>query len=214
MKNLLLLFIAVCGLCIAASAQSDKYVSSMKANLALFDSTTAKPDYVALSNTFARIGDAEKTQWLPYYYAGLALSTEGWNNKTLDKDANSGQILAYMDKAKALTTDSSDLSEIDAIRNMAYVQQMLVDPAVRWMSYGKEANEALAEAMKFDPNNPRLYYLQGMSLFNKPAVFGGGKEKAKLAFQKALDLYATNHPKELHPGWGKVQTVSMIAACQ
>jgi hypothetical protein len=214
MKNLLLLFIAVCGLSVAAFAQSDKYVSSMKANLALFDSTNGKPDYVALSNTFARIGDAEKTQWLPYYYAGLALSTEGWNNKTLDKDANSGQILAFMDKAQALTTDSSDLSEINAVRNMAYVQQMLVDPATRFMSYGKEASKALATAMALDPNNPRPYYLEGMSLFNKPAIFGGGKAKAKVSFQKALDLYATDQPKELHPNWGKVQTVSMIAACQ
>jgi hypothetical protein len=214
MKKLFLFALAIWSLQYAAYAQSDKYVSSMKANLALFDSTTAQPDYIALSNTFARIGDAEKTQWLPYYYAGLALSTEGWNNKTLDKDANAGQILAFMDKAQALTTDSSDLSEIAAVRNMAYVQQMLVDPATRFMSYGKEANKALATAMAFNPNNPRPYYLEGMSLFNKPAVFGGGKAKAKVSFQKALDLYATDQPKELHPNWGKVQTVSMIAACQ
>jgi len=214
MKNLLLLFIAVYGLSIAAFAQSDKYVSSMKANLALFDSTNANPDYIALSNTFARIGDAEKTQWLPYYYAGLALSTEGWRSKTIDKDANAVQILAFMDKAQALTTDSSDLSEIDAVRNMAYTQEMLVDPQTRWMSYGKEAGSSLKEAMKFDPNNPRLYYLQGMSLFNTPEAFGGGKAAAKVAFQKALDLYAVAQPKDLHPNWGKVQTVSMIAACQ
>ena len=214
MKKVLFLALAIGSLQYTAHAQSDKYVSSMKTNLALFDSTNAKPDYIALSNTFARIGDAEKNQWLPYYYAGLALSTEGWNNKTLDKDANSGQILAYLDKASALTTDSADLSEIDAVRNMAYVQQMQVDPATRWMSYGKEANDALAAAMKFDPNNPRLYYLQGMSISYKPAAFGGGKENAKVAFQKALDLYATDRPKELHPDWGKIQTVSMLAACQ
>jgi hypothetical protein len=214
MKKLCILLLAICCLQLAAFAQSDKYVAAMKTNLALFDSTGAAPDYIALSNTFARIGDAEKTQWLPYYYAGLALSTEGWTSKTIDKDANSTQILAFADKAQAITTDSSDLSEINDLRNMAYVQQMLVDPATRFMSYGKDASKALKAAMDLNPNNPRSYYLEGMSLFNKPAIFGGGKDKAKVAFQKALDLYNVATPKQLYPNWGKQQTVDMLAKCQ
>ncbi len=46
----------------------------MKKNLALFDSAKTTADYQTLANTFERIGDAEKTQWLPYYYAGLVLA--------------------------------------------------------------------------------------------------------------------------------------------
>src|SRR5271167_2220270 len=69
--------------------QSDKYIAAMKKNLDLFDSAKTTADFQVVSNTFERIGDAEKTQWLPYYYAGLALSTSGWNDAKVDKDVNS-----------------------------------------------------------------------------------------------------------------------------
>src|ERR1700733_16210290 len=86
----------------AVNAQSDKYVAAMQKNLALFDSAKKTSDFLGLSNTFERIGDAEKTQWLPYYYAGLALTTVGWMDQKLDKDANADKIKALCDKAEAL----------------------------------------------------------------------------------------------------------------
>ncbi len=82
MKKFFFFLLAVC-ITFSAFSQSDKYVSSMKANLVLFDSGKTSPDYTAIANTFTRIGDAEKTQWLPYYYAALALSTEGGHLKQL-----------------------------------------------------------------------------------------------------------------------------------
>src|SRR5262249_32956718 len=107
-----------------------------------------------------------------------------------------------------------DNSELCTIRNMAATQQMLVDPQTRWQTYGQEASAALQKGMKMDPNNPRLYYLQGMSLFNTPEQYGGGKAKAKEVFQKAMDLYNAAQPKPLYPDWGKKQTQDMIAQCQ
>jgi hypothetical protein len=73
---------------VSANAQSDKYVAAMKKNLAMFDSVKTTADYQALAAAFERIGDAEKTEWLPYYYAGLALTTPGGTDKNVDKDAN------------------------------------------------------------------------------------------------------------------------------
>ena len=57
---------------ITAMAQSDKYEAAMKKNLAQFDSMKTTADYQSLSAAFERIGDAEKTQWLPYYFSALA----------------------------------------------------------------------------------------------------------------------------------------------
>ena len=53
----------------ASFAQSDKYVPAMKANISQLDSMMGKGNAAELANNFERIGDAEKTQWLPYYYA-------------------------------------------------------------------------------------------------------------------------------------------------
>jgi hypothetical protein len=194
---------------ILVNAQSDKYAEAMKKNLAQFDNAKTTADYQALSANFERIGDAEKTQWLPYYYAGLALSTAGWSDAKLDKDANAEKMKALCTKAEAIEKNA----EIYTIRNMAATQQMIVDPQARWMSYGQEASGALQKGMELDPNNPRLYYLQAMSIFGTPEQFGGGKEKAKPVFEKAIALFKAATPKPLYPDWGQKQAEEKLAEC-
>lgn len=209
MKKIHLLVIAVIFMA-SAKAQSDKYVAAMKKNLVMFDSVKTTADYQALAAAFERIGDAEKTQWLPYYYAGLALTTAGWQDTKLDKEANAEKVKALCDKAEAIEKSS----EICEIRNMAATQQMMIDPQSRWATYGKEASEALQKGMQLNPNNPRLYYLQGMSVFSTPEAFGGGKANAKPIFEKAVALFKTEQPAPLHPRWGQQQAEEMLAKCQ
>lgn len=200
------------GLLISLSgfAQSEKYAQTMQKNIALLDSAKSTDELLSLAGTFARIGDAEKTQWLPYYYAALAQTWIGWNPATKDKDANSQQINAYLAKAEAIEKNA----ETYAVENMSATQQMLVDPQSRWATNGKDAGEALQKGLAADPNNPRLYYLQGMSLFGTPPQFGGGKDKAKPLFEKSVALFKTTQPKPLYPTWGKQQAETMLAQCQ
>jgi hypothetical protein len=208
MKPFILAFLLIS--VVIVNAQSDKYDGAMKKNLSMFDSAKTTADYQALAAAFERIGDAEKTQWLPYYYAGLALTTAGWQDSKLDKEANAERVNALCDKAESI----EKTSEICEIRNMAATQQMMIDPQTRWATYGKQASEALQTGMKINPNNPRLYYLQGMSVFNTPASFGGGKEKAKPIFERAVELFKAEQAKPLYPHWGQKQAEDMLAQCQ
>ena len=176
-------------------------------------SAKAPADYVAVSAAFERIGDAEKTQWVPYYYAGLSLSSFGWMDEPIDKDANAEKIKTFCNKAEAVAPDNAAKAEIEALRNMAATQQMMVDPQTRWQTSGAEAGAALQKGMALDANNPRLYYLQGMSLFGTPVQFGGGKDKAKPLFEKAVALFKAAQPKPLYPNWGKEQAEAQLALC-
>ncbi len=169
---------------VSANAQSDKYVTTMKKNLAMFDSVKTTTEYQSLSASFERIGDAEKAQWLPYYYAALALTTPGWQDTKLDKDVNAEKIKALCDKADALAKENADKSEILSIRNMAATQQMLVDPQTRWANYGQESDKYLVKA------------------------------KAKPILEKAIALYKAEQPKPLYPHWGQKQAEDMLAQCQ
>ncbi len=214
MKKIFLLLIAVLALQSLSFSQSEKFSNAMKQSLALFDSAKTVEDFTRVANNFQRIGDAEKSQWLPYYYAALSLSNAGWMPSVGDVDKNAEQTKALCDKAEALTTSDTDKAEINAVRYMALTQQMTVDPQNRYMSYGMEANRALQKGMLQDPGNPRLYYLEGAGLFNTPPQFGGGKDKAKPVFEKALDLFKKQIPKELYPSWGLKQTETLLAQCQ
>ena len=192
-------------------SQSEKFNQAMQKNIALMDSAKTTADFKTVSDAFERIGDAEKTQWLPYYYAGLSLSIDAWRpDSKVDKDINSTKIKELCDKAAAI----NDNSEIYVVRNMAATQQMLVDPQTRWQTYGQEAGAALQKGMQLDPKNPRLYYLQGASLFNTPEQFGGGKAKAKPVLEKAMELFNSETIKPLHPKWGKELTEQMLVQCK
>src|SRR3984885_3988206 len=208
MQKTLLFFALLIGL--AGQAQSDKYVQTMQKNITLLDSAKTIDQLTSLAATFDRIGDAEKTQWLPYYYAALAQTWIGWNPEAKDKDANSQKISAYLTKAEAIEKNG----ETYTVENMSATQQMLVDPQNRYMTNGKDAATALQKGLALDPNNPRLYYLQGMSLFGTPPQYGGGKDKAKPLFEKSVALYKSAQPKPLYPTWGQDQAVNMLAQCQ
>lgn len=191
-------------------AQSDKYAGAMEKTIAQFESAKTIEELTAASAAFERIGDAEKTQWLPYYYAALTQAWIGWMPEITDKDKQAEKINALVAKAEAIEKNA----EICAIKNMSATQQMLMDPQGRWMTYGQQASTALQEGMKLDPANPRLYYLQGMSVFNTPEQFGGGKEKAKPIFEKAVELFNAEKAKPMYPHWGKKETEDVLAQCK
>ncbi|HLX92524.1 MAG TPA: hypothetical protein VKR32_12625 [Puia sp.] len=208
MKKLVLFSLVLCAAW--SYGQSPRYTEAMKKNLDLMDSAKTTADFQNVANAFDRIGEAEKNQWLPFYYAGLALTRIGWMDEKVDKDANAEKVKAECDKAEAIEKNA----EILTIRNMAATQEMLVDPQTRWQNYGMEASADLQKAIQLDPNNPRIYYLQGMSIFNTPEQFGGGKDKAKPIFEKSIELYKKEQSKPLYPNWGRDQAEKMLAQCQ
>ncbi len=226
MKQLLLAAAVVFSL--AAHAQSDKYVAAMKKNLSLFDSAKTPTDFENIAAGFQRIGDAEKTQWLPYYWQGLALARIGWmyfpdekgvtaikvDNLDQTVDDLATRINGAADKADAAATDDAAKSDILTIRNMAATQQMVVDPQGRYMTYGVQAGQYLQKAIQLNPNNPRPYYLQAMGIYGTPEQYGGGKAQAKPIFQKAVDLGKAETAQPLYPHWSLEQAEQMLALCQ
>ena len=223
-----LLFAAAIIVSVAAQAQSDKYTEAMKKNLSIFDTAKTTADFENIAAGFQRIGDAEKTQWLPYYWQGLALARIGWmyfpdeKGVTAVKVSNLDQsvsdlatrINAAADKADAAATDDKAKSEIQILRYMALTQQMIVDPQSRYMTYGAQAAEALQKSTQLNPNNPRAYYMQAMGVYGTPEQFGGGKAPAKPLFQKAVDLGKVEQKQPLYPNWSLEQAEQMLALCQ
>lgn len=202
MKKILVLLIATMS-SLVTFAQSEKYTKAMESNIAMLDSALKNGTMADLANTFERIGDAEKTQWLPYYYASyctvmsaLAAKDQSKNDPIADK--------AELLLTKAGTIAGKDNSEIYVLKSMIASSHMMVDPQARYQQYGEASSVAIAKAKSLDPTNPRPVFLEGQAKFFTPESFGGGKAPAKELFTKALKMFDTFKPESsLYPNWGK-----------
>lgn len=212
MKKILLLLITTVSSTVLF-AQSEKYTKAMESNIAMLDSGFAKGNMAELANNFERIGDAEKTQWLPYYYASycsvMSAFMETDKSKT-DGIADKGEQLIK----KAETIAGKENSEICVIKSMIASSHMMVDPQTRYQQYGEASSGNIAKAKTMDFTNPRPVYLEGQSKFYTPEAFGGGKAPAKELFTKALKMFDAFKPEtNLHPAWGKASATYFLAQC-
>lgn len=191
------------------NAQS-KFEDAMTKGLAQMKDAKTASDYTDVSSFFERVADAEKTQWLPYYYAGMSLYLSAWIDKSADKDKIADKCKDFITKGQAIENNA----DLYCLVQQVAILQLMVDPMSRWQTYGAQAKAALADATKADPNNPRIYYLQGMTTFNTPEAYGGGKTLAKPMFQKSVDLFKTYVPKPFYPNWGKEEAEKMLEQCK
>ncbi len=207
MKRVLFLLLTVM-YTLTTLAQNEKYIKTMEAKIAAFDTTRSIEGLIELSNTFERIAEAEKKEWLPYYYAALMQVNAGNNmwgakmNDKIDPVADKAEVL--INKAEALNPDNS---EIYVVKKLIASLRMMVDPQARFMQYAPVAEQALKTAQQLDPENPRVYLVMGQDKYFTPEQFGGSKAEAKKLFEQAFQKYDAFKPKSsLHPKWGRGRT--------
>ncbi|MBA2761028.1 MAG: hypothetical protein H0U39_03535 [Segetibacter sp.] len=208
----LLVSLSVLLLAYASFGQNDKFQKGMEKTMTMLDSAKTSEDYTSVAAAFERIGDAEKTRWLPYYYAAFCNIMKGFQDQKVNKDEVATKAEELIAKAEAIEPKNS---EIFILKNMASTLHMLVDPQTRWQQYGAKGNEALTMAKQLDPNNPRAYLMEGQGIFGMPVQFGGGKDKAKPVFEKSVSLFEAQKPaSSLAPQWGKSSADRMLALCK
>ncbi|MGE5518407.1 MAG: hypothetical protein ACM3VS_00680 [Candidatus Dadabacteria bacterium] len=208
MKNIPLLF-ALFLMVSTAFGQSEKFIAAMQPKVSESDTTSNPVRLSELSAAFERIADAEKTQWLPYYYAALTKVNEGYvlsqgkttggMASTIDPIADKAEGL--LNKAEALSKDNA---EIYLVKKMIAFLRMVADPMTRYMQQMPLAGAAMETAKKLNAENPRIYLLEGQDKFFTPEQYGGSKTEAKALFEQALKKFETFKPATaLDPNWGK-----------
>ncbi len=198
----------------ASFAQSEKFSAAMKKNLDGMEASFKSPtDLISMANNFERIANAEKNQWLPFYYAAFCQVNGGFMEQDKSKvDGMADKASDLIAKADSLSPNNS---EISCIKSMIASCHMMVDPMQRWQEYGQESSSNLEAAIAQDPSNPRPYYLKGQGLKFTPEQFGGGCKTAKPALQASLDKFTAFKPaSELNPNWGKQQVENLMKECK
>ncbi len=176
------------------------------------DSVKNLAGMMSVSAQFDMIADKWENEWSSNYYAAyvkVILSFLVQDSKK--KDLFLDEADKYFEKVKSLGSKNDESYVLAALITSA---RIAVDGQNRGMQYSGTVNQYLEKAEKINPDNPRIYYLKGSSLFYVPEMYGGGKDLAKPYFEKAKDLFAKEAKTSiLNPHWGEKQNLDYLKQC-
>lgn len=217
MKKVLFTVVTI-GIMSTAFSQSEKFVKAMESKISMLDSVKTADGWKEIANAFERIAEAEKTQWLPYYYAAYCQVMGGTYSLPMDGSFGDNSAITdpVADKADQLIAKAETLtaanSEIFCVKKMIASLRMMGNAMSRYMTEGAKAAEALARAKEMNANNPRVYILEAQDKFYTPEQYGGSKEEAKKLFEKAKELFMTSKPgSSIEPQWGMSQVMYFLS---
>jgi hypothetical protein len=183
--------------------------ASLQTIVAKLNNANTVKDYQQLASEFLRIADAQKTAWLPYYYAAFCNAKIGWLKQDSDPDniedfANKSE--EEINKAQSLIDTSKqkkELSEIYCVQMMQNQAKVFINPQTYGPKYGPVAFNYTQKAKQLNADNPRMLYLLGWQKFATPKMFGGDKALAKQLLTEAKQKLETESSTGVEPHWGK-----------
>lgn len=200
MKTLFTLLFSV--VLLSVSGQESKYEQAMLQALEKMNNAGDKSAFIEAANTFERINQTEKNEWLPLYHAAFCYVSIGHLEQDMSKkDPWFDKAQQFLDRAFEIAPQESELFVLQAF---IYPGRMVVDPMGRGVEFMGKMNAALDKAIQLNPENPRSYYLRAITLVNMPEAFGGGPAVAKPIFETAKQKFDQFKPKSpIWPDWGK-----------
>ncbi|WP_462317354.1 tetratricopeptide repeat protein [Marinilabilia sp.] len=192
---------------ISASVFAGKYESAMQSNISEMYKSHTPEKLETIGGKFFRIAEAEGSKWLPYYYAAYSYVSITFNMEDGDKiDAWLDKAQEMLDKAMGLEPDESELYVLQGL-----LHSMRITTPMRGMKYSSLSNQALGQAEKLNPENPRLWFCKAQNVYHTPSMFGGGADKAQPLFEKAARLFDSfEAPEPLWPAWGEGSNAEML----
>jgi hypothetical protein len=212
MKKIFLLFAITFSFLFPTKGKSQSVDTSLIETYAAFDSAKTYPQFLMASNQFKLIAKQNPNYWLANYYAAWSIAVLSFQEPNKDnKDPMLDEADAFFKKIESMDSTNDEVAVLGGLLAQA---RLSVAPASRHNKYGAIANTYYDMVKKINPNNPRMYYLQGNSFFYTPKLFGGGPEKALPLYEKAESLFP-NDSKDIHkPHWGKTVNESMMKQCK
>ena len=111
------------------------------------------------------------------------------------------------EEAAALLAENiaAGAADVEARALLGAVYGMQIGSSVwRGMTLGRRAAQAFDDARAIDERNPRFLLLKGIDAFHRPAMFGGGLERAERWFRSAIGHFEAQPPDLPWPNWGRL----------
>jgi hypothetical protein len=190
------------------------YKPTLAKVFATFDTSQDQNVRIEQRNKLTLIAKKWNNEWTAHYYVALSNAMLSFDEKDGDKRD------AYLDEADkeretALSILKKENDETFVLAAMIANARLAVNPPSRWMKYGKVFSSNIESAKELNPDNPRMYFLQGMAKFHTPRAFGGGKKAAQPYFEKAETLFPKQAERDItKPYWGRQKNTFFLAQCK
>jgi len=211
MKNLIqiTLFLIAC----ANAVFAGEYESAMSAAIEKLNTANALSAYLESAAAFERIGEAEKDQWLPYYYAGLSyiwVSHAVKEGEKVDEYLEKAQF--FVDKAKNLSPKND---EIVTLQGYIYMMKVVVDPPSRGPEFSRLAMQEFGRAVGMNQKNPRALLLLGKMKMGTDQFFGNDLSESCRMISNAAHMFENYKAKSaIDPAWGKAMADMFVTECE
>lgn len=214
MKKYILIF-ALSFICIhVVNASDPTFEKAMSKQIQAMATIQTLEESQKVSNSFLRIFEAQPEEWLPLYYASL-LQIESAFRFDINKDQAFDQALEYIEKAKKIAHENSELT---ALEGYAVMGKLSVDPANRGQNLTPEAMQLFGKAIALDRENPRAVLLMAQMELGMAQFFGSGPEKACGMARMGSDLLQKEKGKinesYILPTWGERMASQFEKVCQ
>jgi hypothetical protein len=212
----LILALATVAFVYVNDAQGQDFKATLGKTFTAFDTTHDDQKKLEQSNKLSLIAKKWSDEPMAHYYAALSKIILSYT-----KGLDAAKRDAYLDEAdkeyddmmSAMSNKPND--ETYVLAAFLANARLGVDGANRWQKYGKLFSENMEKAKEINPDNPRIYYLQGTSKRFTPKMFGGGKKAALPYFEKAEGLFAKESGDDiLKPSWGKRMNTYFLNDCK
>jgi len=154
-----------------------------------------------ISSKLERLSTFGDKKWLVDYYLALnnyRISTILYENKEMSEK--------YLESAKELIQKSiagkDDFAESHALFTSILGMEIGFKPQLG-MTNGIQSGKEIGKAKKLDPENPRVYMIDGTGKLYTPKMFGGGIDKAIGLFEKSAELFLQEKDMGIYPDWGR-----------
>jgi hypothetical protein len=211
MKKIILMGILLVA---AMNVEAQDFKPAIEKTFTAFDTSNDQSVKMEYSNKLALIAKKWDNDWAPHYYLAVSRAMLSFN------ETDAAKRDAWLDEADKERADAVSLlkkenDETYVLAALIANGRLSVNPSSRWMKYGKVFNDDIQSAKELNPDNPRMYFLEGMSKYHTPKAFGGGKKKALPYFEKAAELFAKEKDDDVtRPYWGRKKNAELVAECK
>jgi hypothetical protein len=205
-KLFILLFLAL-----TSVAYSQTIEESIQSTLSQFNPGN-RTAMMAAVNRFDLIAKKWNNDWVSHYYAAYSKTIAGATESDAAKKAQFfNEAEKSLEAAKA--NGASENDEVYALLAMISSNRIGLDPEA-WQKHMEVYSTNLRKAKQLRKENPRIYYIEGMSKFYTPETYGGGKKNALIYFEKAEEYFKNESKSDVRkPYWGQEHNAEMIQEC-